>query len=200
MSNAYSSFQLQCRQAGRQSEGRTDRRTDIQHFLNLRAKWQRTESDKIQSVTFSYEILSSVFISSSSAVTEWAPKALHHSLFSCFLRPNATPSFHSVCFREGSSFFWGLTFTVPHFLCSSPSCTSISILNLSSISQHLTPSTPPFLSCYHLTFFSHPSSSGRISDRKGLHGGANVGSSPPDKPHLSTHHNFHTWQWQMLRE
>lgn len=45
----------------------------------------------------------------------------------------------------------------------------------------------------------HPSSSqsGRISDGRGLHGGANVGYSTPDKLRLSTRRNFHTSQWQM---
>lgn len=76
---------------------------------------------------------------------------------------------------QAETFFGGLTFTMPYFLRSSPSCASISILNLSPISQHLTPSTPPFLSHYRPTFFPHPSSSGHISDRKGLRGGANVG-------------------------
>lgn len=40
---------------------------------------------------------------------------------------------------QAETFFGGLTFAMPYFLRSSPSCASISILNLSPISQHLTP-------------------------------------------------------------
>lgn len=73
-----------------------------QNFLKLRIKWQWTESDQIQSVTFSDKIFSSVCISSSSTATEWATEALHHSLFSCFLLLQCRTIFQFVCFKEGS--------------------------------------------------------------------------------------------------
>lgn len=74
--------------------------------------------------------------------------------------------------------------------------TSVSLLV--SPTTHLDASPSPILIIPSTS--PHPSSSsqsGRISDGRGLHGGANVGYSAPDKLRLSTRRNFHTSQWQM---
>lgn len=139
---------------------------DRQNFLKLRIKWQWTESDQIQSATFSDKIFSSVCISSSSTVTEWATEGLHHSLFSFYLLPQCRGICKFVCFKEANwctsgNILLGFNFlTFPHHFprCLFFSSTSIPIFvslpNFSTphpfypfiliiLSPYLSP--PPFL-------------------------------------------------------
>lgn len=163
---------------------------DRQHFLNLRAKRHWTESDKMQPVSFSNEILSGVCVSSSLRCLWVGCKSspsfiilllsssvmvIPHHLEICHL--NLSFSIEEAWCRS-RTFFWGLTFTKPYFLSSPPPFTSTLIPIFGALPSFSTPRPlcPSILIILWLyLFFPELCSSGRISDRKGLCGGANVG-------------------------